>query len=59
MAKKRKVLETKEVTEENREYLRRIFATLKRLENVMGLVTKKGYNMTEIRLMSEVVLANC
>lgn len=59
MEKSKKAFQKTEISEENRENLRRIFATLKRLENVMALANRKEYNTTEIRLMSEIVLAEC
>lgn len=58
MEKNKKALK-KAASEENREYLRRIFGMMKRLEGVMTLTDKKEYNTTEIRLMSEIVLAEC
>ena len=59
MEKKMKVLKKIGTDEENKEYLRRIFAMLKRMEGLMTLPDKKKYNLTDIRLMSEIVLAEC
>ena len=58
MAKEKRAFKKEAASEENREYLRRIFATLKRLESVMSLVDKKEYNTTEIRLISEILFAD-
>ncbi len=59
MEKKKKALKKIGTDEANRDYLRRIFAMMKRLEGVMVFNDKKEYNTTEIRLMSEIVLAEC
>lgn len=45
--------------EENREYLFRVFSIIKRMENIMLVNRKSDYNQTDLRLMSELVLAGC
>ncbi|MBQ8320327.1 MAG: MarR family transcriptional regulator [Clostridia bacterium] len=60
MDKKSKGMKAIGTDEENRKYLLRIFSTMKRMENVLAFNSrKKEYNTTELRLMSEIVLANC
>ena len=57
MGRKLKLLKPVTTEEENKEYLRRIFAMLKKTEGLMDLEANHGLNTTELRLVSEIVLA--
>ena len=57
MAKRRKIQKPITNMEENKAYLRKLFAVGRGMENAMDLHRKEGYSNTEIRLMNEIVYA--
>ena len=57
MGRKLKVLKPVTTEEENKEYLRQLFAVLKGMESLMDLGGKHDLNTTEIRLISEIIFA--
>ena len=55
--KKRKIQKPITSAEENKVYLRRLFAMVRDMERAMDSHRKEGYSNTEIRLMNEIVYA--
>ena len=52
-------MENKEMMDLNREYLGKIFAMLKRMENVALIGKETRFNRSELRLLTEILLAKC
>ena len=57
MVKRRRIQKPITDAEENKVYLRKLFAVGRSMENAMDLHRKEGYSNTEIRLMNEIVYA--
>ena len=55
--KRRKIQQPITSGEENKAYLRKLFAMGRSIENAMDLHRQDGYSNTEIRLMNEIVYA--
>ena len=59
MARKKKMLAPVTTMEENKKYLFDFFTMLKQVQIVANAQKNDRFNNTEIRLMSEIVYANC
>ncbi len=57
MEKKRKIPKPITNQEENKAYLRKLFAMVRDMERAMEVHRQEGYSNTEIRLMNEIVYA--
>ena len=57
MQKRRKIQKPITSTEENKVYLRKVFAMMRSMENAMESHRQEDYSNTEIRLMNEIVYA--
>ncbi len=49
----------KTMEQNNKEYLSRIFTMLKKLDNLVIMARDSRFNRTELRLITEVILAKC
>ena len=52
-------MENVKTTDQNRMYLGKIFAMLKRMENVALIGKETRFNRSELRLLTEILLAKC
>ena len=52
-------MEMKETMQQNKEYLGKIFAMLKKMENVALIGKETRFNRSELRLLTEILLAKC
>ena len=59
MEKKRKIPKLITTAEENKVYLRKLFAMIRDVEIAMNAHHHEKYSNTEIRLMNEIVYASC
>ena len=52
-------MEMKETMQQNKEYLGKIFTMLKKMENVALIGKETRFNRSELRLLTEILLAKC